>query len=107
MISRAYAWCGASLGTWAGQLRVLVVWWSLWTLADVYLIPYTPQSELVLLGAVVLLYALSWVPGIARGAWGHAKKCVARCSGRTETWLSRTTLTAPAGKRYGTQRDFL
>lgn len=83
------------------------MWWSLWTLADTYLIPYTPQSELVLLGVAALSYALSWVPGIARRVWGHAKKYGTWCSGRTETWLSRATQTAPPGQRYGTQRDVL
>lgn len=104
MMHRACAWFSSSLGTWSGQLRVLVVWWSLWTLADTYLIPYTPQSELLLLGVVVLSYAASRV---VRSVWGRASECGARCSGQAQAWLSRATQTAPAGQRYGTQRDFL
>ena len=106
MIARACAW----MGTLAAHARVLVVWWSLWTLADTYLVPYTPQSELCLLGAVVLSCAVSGaVPGVARGvARGvgeRSSECGTRWSARVEAWLARATQTAPAGQQYGEQRD--
>ena len=44
---------------WMWELWVLAFWWSTWTLADKYLIPFTPVSELVLLGVcgVTLLFS--------------------------------------------------
>ena len=40
------------------SVSVLSLWWATWTLADTYLIPFTPVSELVvaLMGCLGLLY---------------------------------------------------
>lgn len=44
---------GTTGGSRAAELRecalVLMFWWSVWTLADAYLIRYTPGSELLVL----------------------------------------------------------
>ena len=46
----------ALLPPWGWELWILAFWWSTWTLADTYLIPYTPASEcLVLLVCMVTL----------------------------------------------------
>jgi hypothetical protein len=44
---------------------LLGVWWSLWTLFDTYLIPFTPWSELAVL-AVCLAVAAPKVVGCVR-----------------------------------------
>jgi hypothetical protein len=36
------------------ELASLAVWWSLWSLADTYLLPWTPVFELVTVSAVSL-----------------------------------------------------
>ena len=39
------------------NVATLLIWWSIWTLFDAYLIQFTPTSELVILAiAVLLLY---------------------------------------------------
>ena len=35
---------------WVWELWILGFWWSTWTLADTYLIRFTPWSELLVLG---------------------------------------------------------
>jgi len=64
---------------------LLAAWWALWTLADAYLIRFTPFSEVaVLAGAGMLALARAW--------WTRA---AAACSGV----LSEATQTAPAPAR--------
>jgi len=47
------------------QLRdhavLLLAWWSLWSLADKYLIPFTPISEIVVFLLALSLYAPEWL----------------------------------------------
>ncbi|MDA9603651.1 hypothetical protein N9S30_00690 [bacterium] len=47
------------------QLRdhavLLLAWWALWSLADFYLIKYSPVSELVVLLLALSLYAPEWL----------------------------------------------
>ena len=43
-------------GNLVDHATTLFCWWAVWTLADAYLIPYTPLSELIVLGACVLVY---------------------------------------------------
>jgi hypothetical protein len=47
------------------QLRdhaaLFLAWWSLWSLADKYLIPFTPISEIVVLLLALSLYAPEWL----------------------------------------------
>lgn len=67
---------------------VLVVWWALWTLADAYLIRFTPVSELIVLAGAATLMLL-------RARWAAASACCAEaCSGV----LSEATQTGPAPK---------
>lgn len=43
------------------ELASLAVWWSLWSLADTYLLPWTPVFELLTVSAVslgLLLYRI-------------------------------------------------
>ena len=40
------------------ELASLAVWWSLWSLADTYLLPWTPVFELATVSAVSLGFAL-------------------------------------------------
>ena len=65
---------------------LLAVWWALWTLADAYLIRYTPVSELaVLTGAAALMLLRAW--------WASVSACFTEaCSGV----LSEATQTVPA-----------
>ena len=53
--------------TWRESATELAVWWSVWTLADTYLISYTPFSELGVL--VIVLIALYW-----RAVWERVSK---------------------------------
>ena len=46
---REVAWASLTLGA----------WWALWSLGDAYLLRYTPWSELAILGAALLLYAVA------------------------------------------------
>ena len=39
---------------WRDSATELAVWWSIWTLADTYLIPFTPWSEIAVLVLVVV-----------------------------------------------------
>ena len=68
------------------HVLVLAVWWALWTLADAYLIRFTPVSELfVLAGAASAM--------LLRARWASASACCAdACSGV----LTDVTQTAPA-----------
>lgn len=56
-------------------MAVLCSWWSVWSLADVYLLPYTPSSEIVLLLVGILLFGLAVCAsayagrGMRRGQW--------------------------------------
>lgn len=43
----------------------LLWWWAIWSLADAYLLPFTPCSELAILGVCLLAWA--W-PGIKQRA---------------------------------------
>jgi hypothetical protein len=56
--------------TWRESGTELAAWWSLWTLADCYLISFTPFSELA-----VLMFVLITVHG--PGVYAHVSK---RCS---------------------------
>jgi len=39
----------------------LLYWWAAWTLADTYLINYTPFSELVVIGVCFVWYLWPWI----------------------------------------------
>lgn len=39
------------------EALTLCVWWAVWSLADTYLLPHTPFSELAVLSVCVLWYA--------------------------------------------------
>lgn len=45
---------------------LLGVWWSLWTLFDTYLIPFSPWSELAVLAACLVAAAAPTVGGCVR-----------------------------------------
>ena len=78
---------------WAWEVWVLCVWWSTWTLADTYLIPYTPTSELLVLGVCLSTLALVLVRGKMRG-WKRS----------LETELANVTQ-SHHGNQYGKQVD--
>jgi len=40
------------------ELASLAVWWSLWSLADTYLLPYTPVFELLTVSGVSLCFLM-------------------------------------------------
>ena len=42
---------GEAMPPWAWELWILAFWWGAWSLADVYLLPYSPAPELIVLGA--------------------------------------------------------
>jgi hypothetical protein len=44
----------------------LGVWWSLWSIADTYLLRFTPSSEIFVFSVCVSLYVLPDVVKIAR-----------------------------------------
>ena len=47
------------------ELWTLAFWWSAWSLADTYLLPYTPASELaVLAGCAAALCIACWRGGL-------------------------------------------
>lgn len=54
----------------ARELWTLAFWWSVWTLADTYLTPYTPTPELIVLAACLTTLAVvaykDVVPGLRR-----------------------------------------
>ena len=49
-----------------GNALLLGVWWSLWTLFDTYLIPFTPWSELAVLAVCLVAVAAPKVAGCVR-----------------------------------------
>lgn len=80
------------------DLRVLAFWWAAWTLADVYLIPFSPWAELVVLG-VLLLSRL-----VSKCAWVRA----AELRSGLQKHLEEVTQTGgPSGgaREYGRQAD--
>ena len=78
---------------WLRELWVLGFWWSTWTLADIYLIPYTPTSELLVFGVcmstLLMVVARNGVP-----AW--RRKLEAELSNVTQSHV---------GNQYGTHVD--
>jgi len=78
---------------WVWELWVLCLWWSAWTLADTYLIPYTPASELLVLGVCLSTLAVAVVRGKMR-VWKRS----------LETELANVTQSHHANQ-YGKQVD--
>jgi hypothetical protein len=58
----------------------LAVWWALWSLADAYLLRFTPWSEGIVLGACLLLYGAAHCCEAARAA--HARRASQRYARR-------------------------
>lgn len=75
------------------ELWILAFWWSTWTLADTYLIPYTPVSECL----VLLVCMLTLLIAVARQRAPAVVK-------QLEAQLAVVTHTHP-GTRYGEQVD--
>jgi len=75
------------------DLWTLAFWWATWTLADTYLIPYTPVSELVVL--VVCACAL---------AVQRLSRLYPKLSNRFEVQLANVTHTHTSAS-YGKQVD--
>lgn len=73
---------------------VLMVWWSAWTAADRYLIPFTPVSEIVVLASALAL-------ALARAHWVGAS---AECS-RVISEVTHTPTPSAQAKAYGRQVD--
>lgn len=67
----------------ANDVFTLLWWWAAWTLADTYLIPFTPVSELA-----VLFACAAW--------WGVPKlaMCLARGRASMATGLQKVTQTS-------------
>ena len=81
---------------WMYELWVLAFWWSTWTLADTYLIPYSPRSELAVLAACMATLALA-------AAWRAVPVCRRRVR-KMESGLANVTQ-SHAGSQYGKQVD--
>ena len=73
---------GTMSRTWRESATELAVWWSVWTLADTYLISYTPFSELSVL--VIVLIALYW-----RAVWESVSKRYAEHSQHLQVAIDR------------------
>ena len=53
----------------------LGVWWALWSLADTYLLRFTPSSEIFVFSVCVFLYVHAWRADSAQSsAFVHASK---------------------------------
>ena len=52
----------------------LAVWWAVWSLGDVYLLPYTPCSELVVLLLCVLWLLVPFLFKKCRAAFSDFRK---------------------------------
>jgi len=75
------------------EVWILCFWWSSWTLADQYLIPFHPWSEIIVLSTC----AVVWLVYYARGGLRVVEA-------KVEKELSNLTQT-PSTKSYARQSD--
>ena len=68
----------------ASEVVALVVWWSVWTLFDQYLIPFSPVPEVVMLCACALYSVYTWA-----GPSVHRQKVTLLLDGITQTSVDK------------------
>lgn len=69
-----------------GEALLLAVWWAVWSLADAYLLAFTPWSELCVLAACALVVA---VPPLATRCAASVRALVPALNGRFKVLLDR------------------
>ena len=69
---------------WAWELWLLSFWWGAWSLADVYLLPYSPAPELIVLGACAAALGASVVARTNGSAWVRRFETELACVTQTQ-----------------------
>ena len=79
---------------WMWELWILAFWWSMWTLADTYLIPFTPWSELVVLGVC----GATMMMAVARGGLAAAEQRASRAFDKMLDGVTQTNTVGASPK---------